>query len=272
MLLSDIRLKKQRFSAKHVWRISVACKRKTVRVNGMDNEPESNGYSSAWFQLFHLGIPASRTEQETAFIVQCCPLPAYQCILDLCCGMGRHSRALAAQGYEVTGVERDTQAIATARDQAGGPTYVQADVRDYQPDTSAFDAVVIMSQSFGYFDPDTNASLLGKLARALRPDGRLLLDLWNPAFFLLRQGQRTFELPGGSVRETTRLDQGRLFSRLDYPGGGHDAFEFQTFSVEEMAHFAEPLGLGLVTACTNFEAGNPSSESNPRIQFVLARC
>ena len=237
----------------------------------MDNEPDSNGYSPAWFQFFHVGIPTSRTEQETAFIVQCCPLPAYRCILDLCCGMGRHSRALAARGYRVTGIERDTHAIAAAREQAGGPTYVQADVRDYQPDTAVFDAVVIMSQSFGYFDPATNANLLGKLARTLRPNGRLLLDLWNPAFFLPRQGQRTFELPAGSVRETVRLDPGRLFSRLDYPGGGHDAFEFQTFSSEEMTHFAEPLGLALVTACTNFDAESPPSESNPRIQFVLAR-
>ena len=178
--------------------------------------------------------------------------------------MGRHARALAAQGYKVTGVERDPQAIATARDQAGGPIYVQADVRDYQPGVATFDAAVIMSQSFGYFDPSTNAKLLGRLAVALRSGGRLLLDLWNPAFFLPRQGQRTFELPAGSVRETTRSDQGRLFSRLDYPDGGHDAFEFQTFSEEEMTRFAEPLGLMPVTACTNFNASHPPSTDNPQ--------
>ena len=237
----------------------------------MDNEANPNSYSPAWFEFFHVGIAASRTEQETAFIVRACPLPAYRRILDLCCGMGRHARALAALGYEVTGVERDTQAIAAARDQAGGPIYIQADVRDYQPNAAAFDAVAVMSQSFGYFDPATNASLLGKLAAALRPGGRLLLDLWNPAFFLPRQGQRTFALPTGSVRETTRLEGGRLFSRLDYPDGGHDAFEFQTFSAEEMARFAEPLGLRMDIACTNFDAGTPPSADNPRIQFVLAR-
>ncbi len=240
-------------------------------IKRVDNEADPNSYSPAWFQFFHVGISASWTEQETAFIVRSCPLPAYRRILDLCCGMGRHARALAAQGYEVTGVERDTQAVAAARDQAGGPTYIQADVRDYQPGAAAFDAVAIMSQSFGYFDPATNVGLLGRLAAALRPGGRLLLDLWNPAFFLPRQGQRTFELPAGRVWETTRMEGSRLFSRLDYPDGGHDAFEFQTFSAEEMAHFAEPLALGVDTACTNFDAGTPPSPDNPRIQFVLAR-
>ena len=233
--------------------------------------PTPNAYSPAWFQFFHVGIPVGRTEQEIGFIVRSCPLPAHSRILDLCCGMGRHARALAARGYEVTGVERDPQAVAVAREQASGPTYLQADVRDYQPGVAAFDAVVIMSQSFGYFDPATNAGLLGRLAAALRPGGRLLLDLWNPAFFLPRQGRRTFELPAGRVRETTRLDRGRLFSRLDYPDGGHDAFEFQTFSAEEMARFAQPPGLRLVTACTNFDADTPPTPDNPRIQFVLAR-
>lgn len=185
--------------------------------------------------------------------------------------MGRHARALAVRGYEVTGVERDAQAVATARAQSGGATYVQADVRDYQPGRAAFDVVAIMSQSFGYFDPATNAELLGKLSAALRSGGRLLLDLWNPAFFLPRQGQRTFELPAGSVRETTRLDGDRLFSRLDYPDGGHDTFEFQTFSAEEMARFAAPLNLSVEVACTNFDASTSPLPDNPRIQFVLTR-
>ena len=118
----------------------------------MDNEPNPNAYSPARFQFFHVGILIGRTVQETTVVVRSCPLPVYPRILDLCCGMGRHARALAAQGYQVTGVERDAHAVAIAREQAGGPAYVQADVRDYQPDPATFDAVVIMSQSFGYFD------------------------------------------------------------------------------------------------------------------------
>lgn len=232
---------------------------------------DANAYSSRWFEFFHVGIPAGRTARETAFIASVCPRPEFTRILDLCCGMGRHARALAARGYEVTGVERDARAVAAARAQAGGPTYVEADVRDYRPAAGSFDAVVVMSQSFGYFDPAGNAGLLGRWAEALCPDGRLILDLWNPAFFLPRQGERTFDLPDGSVRETTRLDRGRLFSRLEYPGGGHDAFEFQTFSPEEMAQFAAPCGLALTVACTDFDIDSPPSVDNPRIQFALAR-
>ena len=230
-----------------------------------------NSYSPAWFEFFHVGIPAARTERETAFIQQSCPLPRFSRLLDVCCGMGRHARALASAGYTVTGVERDARAVAAARELDGGPAYVQADVRDYRPEPASFDAAVIMSQSFGYFDPETNRDLLARLGQALRPGGCLVLDLWNPDFFLPRQGQRTFQLPTGSVQETTRMEDGWLFSRLVYPDGGCDEFEFQTFSAAEMEQFVRPLGLQLVTACTDFSAAVTPSSDKPRIQFVLER-
>lgn len=39
-------------------------------------------------------------------------------VLDLACGSGRHLRWLAAQGFQVTGVDRDAQAVAPLREWA----------------------------------------------------------------------------------------------------------------------------------------------------------
>ena len=75
---------------------------------------EANRYSAEWFESFHVGIAPARTEQETAFVRRCCPLPDFVRVLDVCCGMGRHARMLAAEGYTVTGVERDEQAVRAA--------------------------------------------------------------------------------------------------------------------------------------------------------------
>ena len=57
-----------------------------------------NSYSAAWFAHFHEGIPESRTAQEVAFVTWHCPLASFPRILDVCCGMGRHARALAELG------------------------------------------------------------------------------------------------------------------------------------------------------------------------------
>src|SRR5882762_9799369 len=101
---------------------------------------EPNSYSHRWFEFFHTGIGEARTMQETTFICRCAPLPHFRKVLDVCCGIGRHARALSNRGYSVIGIDRDSHAIAKARALAGGPGYVNMDVRDYRPEHGAFDA------------------------------------------------------------------------------------------------------------------------------------
>ncbi len=84
--------------------------------------PESNAYSRRWFEFFHIGIGEARTIQEATFVSRCAPLPDFRKLADVCCGMGRHARALSSQGYSVIGIDRDADAIAKARELAGGPS------------------------------------------------------------------------------------------------------------------------------------------------------
>lgn len=233
--------------------------------------PPSNSYSSRWFDFFHAGIADERTKREVEFICSVAPFPEFRKVLDVCCGMGRHARVLTARGYSVTGIERDAVAIARARELAGGPVYLQADVRDYQPETAASDLAIVMSQSFGHSDAMANRDLLGRLATGVRDGGRIILDLWNPEFFADHQGERDFELPGGTVREHKRVGDGRLFVALTYPGGGGETFEWELFTPAEMRAAAESVGLGLIMACPDFEVGTKPKSESPRIQFVLEK-
>jgi SAM-dependent methyltransferase len=186
--------------------------------------------------------------------------------------MGRHSRALTQRGYLVTGVERDAAAIARARELAGGANFVETDIRDYAPPPDAFDLVILMSQSFGYFDPPANRDLLQRLASGLREGGRIILDLWNPEFFELHQGGRDLQLPVGIVRETRRLKDGRLFVHLRYPNGAEEDFEWQLFTPAEMRSLAEATGMSVVVTCTDFNpTAKPDGNNNPRLQCVLQR-
>jgi len=76
-------------------------------------------------------------------------------VLDLCCGPGRFSIPLAAKGFIVTGVDRTAFLLEKARVRAKaaqvGIEWVQKDMRDFiRPE--AFDVVISMYSSFGYFD------------------------------------------------------------------------------------------------------------------------
>jgi SAM-dependent methyltransferase len=149
---------------------------------GADSE-----WFAAWFDSVHYHrLYAHRDATEAADLVDAlvdrlAPQP-HAAILDLGCGSGRHARRLAAHGFEVTGIDLSAASLARARRRRGAPVrFVQQDMR--QPfGTRAFDCVVSLFTSFGYFaDPADHHAVVGNIARALRPGGRVVLDYLNVA-------------------------------------------------------------------------------------------
>lgn len=102
-------------------------------------------------------------------------------VLDLCCGVGRHSLELARRGFQVTGVDRTRLYLdrASRRAEAEGlkVEFVQSDMRTFcRPD--AFDAVVNLFTSFGYFeDPEDDRQVAMNVYRSLKSGGAFLIDI-----------------------------------------------------------------------------------------------
>jgi SAM-dependent methyltransferase len=230
-----------------------------------------NTYSPQWFETFHMPLRDDRTIAEVQFICSVAPLPDFCRLVDVCCGVGRHARLLAARGYSVTGIDRDSTILAQARRLGGGPRYVEIDLRGYSPESSKYDAAAIMGQSFGHFDSATNKAVLHRLASGLRQHGRLILDLWAPDFFLAHQGQHEFHGPAGTVHELKHVEDDRLFVHLLYPSGDQEDFEWQLFTPQTIDGIARRTGLRLFLSCSDFDSSVVPSASKPRIQFVLER-
>jgi SAM-dependent methyltransferase len=122
-------------------------------------------------------------------------------VLDLACGSGDHARRLAAGGLEVLGIDIADSLVAHCRQQAAKArlttaTFLQGDMRDLDFE-GAFDAVLLLSGSFGFFDDDTNRNVLGRMVRALKPGGRALIDVFDPQSMVIRPPRRTWSQYGG---------------------------------------------------------------------------
>ena len=108
-------------------------------------------------------------------------------VLDLACGHGALANRLAARGCRVTGLDTSAVFLDRARaDAAAAGTsveYVAGDMRQI-PWTGRFDRVISWSTAFGYFDDTANRAVLDGIAGALRPGGRLAMDLDNLTMFL----------------------------------------------------------------------------------------
>jgi SAM-dependent methyltransferase len=119
------------------------------------------------------------TRQEADFIQAMLGVSAPARLLDVPCGGGRHSLALAARGYQMTGVDISEGFLAAARAAAlTGPGQVVWEHRDMRdlPWSAAFDGACSMGNSFAYYDDEGNADFLRAVARTLKPGARFLLD------------------------------------------------------------------------------------------------
>lgn len=100
-------------------------------------------------------------------------------VLDLGCGPGRHALALASQGYPVTAVDTSASLLAELDRQRGDfpIEIVNADMRDFTR-AEAFDLVIVMWTSFGYFDDEADhGRVLDNIHASLSANGQLVLDL-----------------------------------------------------------------------------------------------
>jgi SAM-dependent methyltransferase len=209
--------------------------------------------NEAWARWRASFVPdAARTVSEGEFLMRRLPLPAYRRVLDACCGRGRHARELSAHGYRVVGIDLDEAAVAEAARLAPDAEFLRLDVRELDSLEREFDAVISLGQTFGLFDPETNAAVLAAMRNRLRPGGRIVLDVFDRRF----------------VASAVTAGTGRLRISLDEGGG---EFEWVLYDPDDLRALADELGLAVSLVCSGFSEAAAADGTTPRFQIVLER-
>jgi SAM-dependent methyltransferase len=229
-----------------------------------------NEYSNKWFEVFLETMPSEWTTAEVEGVRRRLPLPAFRRVLDICCGPGRHAGALAAHGYEVTGVDRDADAIERARTTIEGE-FMVLDQRDLRRLTGGFDAAMILWQSFGYFTPAENDQVLEDVHAIVRPGGRLLLDLFHPGYFETRQGRTTGVRDPRCLAITNTVDGDRLTSTIEYVDGTDESMDWELFTPDAISARAARVGFQEIERCSWWDEAREASPEEQRFQVVLLR-
>ena len=111
-------------------------------------------------KLFAEKSPAE-TKKEIDQIISLTGILSNSKILDLCCGLGRHSLELAERGFKVTGVDRTEKYLEKAKREASEKDisieFIKDDMRNFKR-SNYFNAIIIMYTSFGYFE-DQNENM-----------------------------------------------------------------------------------------------------------------
>lgn len=137
-------------------------------------------------------------------------------LLDAPCGIGRHAVHLAARGWQVTGVDLVPEYIARARELAqeagvsSGLDLHQGDLRriaEVLGDEAPFNAVLNIFTSLGYWEDETDLSILEQFHELTTAGGVLLLETINRDF-VIRHFEPTSKEDFGEFTyvETRELD------------------------------------------------------------------
>ncbi|MCB9663397.1 MAG: methyltransferase domain-containing protein [Alphaproteobacteria bacterium] len=139
------------------------------------------------------------TRSEVDAIVAQAGLARTDRVLDLCCGQGRHTLELARRGFgHVLGMDRSRYLVRLARRRARGEElpvrFREGDARKVGSLREVFDAVLILGNSFGYFEAaEEDARVLQGVRKVLAPGGVLYLDLSDGAWLREHFEARSWE-------------------------------------------------------------------------------
>ncbi|MEQ8908003.1 MAG: class I SAM-dependent methyltransferase [Vicingaceae bacterium] len=145
-----------------------------------------NNWFAEWFdsKYYHLLYDHRDFSEAESFIQRLFTYlklnPKNTKVLDLACGKGRHALQVHQLGYAVTGIDLSTESIAHAKQfEEAGLTFQVGDMRSlgYREEV---DLVLNLFTSFGYFKKEgENQKAIQSMARALKPNGILVLDYLN---------------------------------------------------------------------------------------------
>ncbi len=163
------------------------------------------------------------TEAEIDAFLELVDVRRDACILDLCCGQGRHLLELARRGFtNLYGVDRShyliSRAKRVARQQGFVATFREGDARKLRFRENTFDLVYLAGNSFGYFESaEDDIAVLAELRRLLKPAGQLLIDFTDGDFLRDNFEARSWEWIDKDYfvcrERTLSKDNARLVSR-----------------------------------------------------------
>jgi len=139
------------------------------------------------------------TKKEIDLFLDVLNIKSDAVILDLCCGHGRHSLELARRGFNnIRGLDRShyliQKAKQTAKKEGLKVKFREGDARKIPFSDNTFDVVMILGNSFGYFDSvEDDIRILKEVFRVLKPSGKILIDVSDGDYLRQNYQSRSWE-------------------------------------------------------------------------------
>jgi SAM-dependent methyltransferase len=254
-------------------------------------------FDKRYLKIYSSIITEERTNREVKFLVDFIKKKFKNRkikILDLACGYGRHSLALAEKGFNVVGVDYSNYFLKLAKKKAKelkikNVKFLRKDMRKINFENE-FDLIINMFTSFGYFDKnEDNIKVLKNVYNALKCKGYFILDLENPNYwYYLLLNDPKIDQEGFLFYETEVID-GELkikikiiFDHINrfiilqrkWEENGKEIFwegKFKLFYQDEIINYLQFLGFKNIKVLGDFDFKKPFDKNSSRMIFVALK-
>jgi len=219
-------------------------------------------------------------------------VPEHSWVLDLCCGIGRHSVLLAEMGYRVVGVDLSPEYITRARELATNRAvsdnveFIVGDMREINTVLKGFQgrfsAVLNLFTSFGYYDEETDLDVLSQLFDLTASQGIVLIDIINRDWLIRHFQARDFHVISDNLvrveerrlnLETSRMENTwTYYERHEHDLKFVDVFEVdhRVYSLHELKRLVESSGWTYQASYGNFNL-DPLTMDSTRMILVAKK-
>ena len=244
----------------------------------MQNDWYRNFFHGVALDMWRGAVTPQMTDSDAGFLAEVLESARGGRVLDIACGNGRHSIALAKRGFTVTGIDLSEEFIAEARETAAASRLDAAfHLGDMRELPLGFDGAFCFGNSFGYLDHAGTIAFVNAVAGALKPHGRFVLETGAAAESILPKLQERSWVDVGDILflsarrydvSASRLDMEYTFVRNGVremrPASTH------VYTVAEMLRLFENAGLTVIAMYGGVDKG-PYQLGSPRLILVVGK-
>lgn len=199
-------------------------------------------------------------------------------VMDIACGAGRHALEFAKLGFTTTANDLSPFLLECTRTKAAEENLslecTQQDMRHISAENT-YDLVVQLFSSFGYFKTNKeDLQVLRNVHRALKKDGRYILDLINPVHLkknLIPSSSRT--LDDLKISEERHIEGDRVIKQITI-SSPEDTLSFEEsvrlYNPKTIREMLASAGFGITGIYGEYNGSAFDEKTSPRM-MIFAR-
>lgn len=234
-------------------------------------------FSSPYYDLLYYKRNKEEAAKITDRLIQQLLIPTNSFILDAACGKGRHSIALAAKGFNVTGIDLSPLAISEAKKLETDNLHFYLHDMRLPFYINYFNYAFNFFTSFGYFKTmREHNDAIRTIAQSLRLNGVFTIDYLNVHYTEDNlKTEENLQIDGVIFRLTRWYDDKYFYKQIHIEDASKNADEVFTEKVEKftLGDFTDMLsyqGLIIESVFGDYGLNNYHVKKSPRM-IICAR-